>query len=99
MSMEPGKKAPYSVDLRWRVVWKRLSKEISFKDIARSLEISASTAHYEFMENGGVVPQKNKGPSRKLNDYEEMFIIGLVLQTPAYVFERDVLQSYQFVWN
>lgn len=78
MSMEPGRKAPYSADLRWRVVWKRLARESSFKDIANSLQISPSTAHriyQEFILTGDVEPKKNKGPKRKLEDYVELFIV------------------------
>ena len=32
-SAEPVRKAPYSLDLRWRVVWQRLSFELSYRDI------------------------------------------------------------------
>ena len=84
--MEPGRKAPYSADLHWRVVWKRLARQSSFKDIAKSLGISPSTAHriyYEFIERGDVGPVKSKGPKRKLDDYVELFIIGIFLETPS----------------
>ena len=35
MSAEPGRKAPYSADLRWRVVWQRI--ELTFREIANNL--------------------------------------------------------------
>jgi transposase len=84
--MEPGCKAPYSIDLRWRVVWLRIS---SFLEISQRLGIATSTSHRifaEFLSRGGVEPKGNKGPRRflrKLNAYEEMFIVGLVLETPS----------------
>ena len=54
------------------IVWKRLARQSSFKDIAKSLGISPSTAHRiycEFIERGDVGPVKSKGPKRKLDDY------------------------------
>ena len=36
-SAEPGRKAPYSTDLRWRVVWQRAGMQLPFRDIARNL--------------------------------------------------------------
>jgi len=32
-SAEPGRKAAYSEDLRWRVIWKRLCSEKSYWEI------------------------------------------------------------------
>lgn len=89
MSAEPGRKAPYSIDLRWRVVWKRIVKELHFSEIALKLDIAPSTAHRifkEFIENGDVCPKGNKGPRlhlRKMDDHVEMFIIGLILDAPS----------------
>jgi len=47
-SAEPGRKAAYSVDLRWRVVWQRLVFEHSFRQIADNLNIAHSTASLIF---------------------------------------------------
>ena len=43
-SAEPGRKAAYSVDLRWRVVWQRIVPGNSFRQIADNLNIAHSTA-------------------------------------------------------
>lgn len=70
-------------------MWERIAKEQTFVDIGRKLGIASSTAHRvfsEFMETGGVEPKGNKGPKRylrKLKEYEEMFVIGLVLETSS----------------
>lgn len=88
-SMEPGRTAPYSADLRWRIIWQRVARELTFLQIGRRLEISPSTAHKiftQFMETGDVEPKGNKAPKaylRKLDDHMEMFIVGLILDTPS----------------
>ena len=57
--------------------------------LLRSLEISPSTAQrifVQFLENGEVEPKGNKGPRtcrRKLDDQEELFIVGLILEEPS----------------
>ena len=39
MSAEPSRTKSYSEDLRWRVVWQRISMDLSFRAIARNLNI------------------------------------------------------------
>ena len=84
---EPGRKSPYGHDLRWRVVWQRLAFEATFLQIAERLSISVSTAQriYTLFEITGDVSPKLKGPRRsmrKLDDYMELFVIGIVLEKP-----------------
>jgi len=45
MSIERGQKTAYSDDIRWRVVWRKLGMEMTFKDIAKGLHIALSTAY------------------------------------------------------
>ena len=62
------------------------SQEIIVQGYPKSLGISPSTAHRiycEFIERGDVGPVKSKGPKRKLDDYVELLIIGLVLETSS----------------
>ena len=64
-SLDQRHTAPYSADMRWRVVWKRFSKQQTFLEIAKSLEIAPSTAHRiftEFIERGDVDPKGKRGP-------------------------------------
>jgi len=87
-SAEPGRKAPYSRDIRWRVVWQRIGMELPFKKIAMNLNIAASTAylHYKRFETTGEVrstPQPQKESTRKLTTRDELFIIGLFLANPT----------------
>ena len=44
-SAESGRKAAYSDDLRWRIVWQRIAQEKPYRDIAKNLNISVGTVH------------------------------------------------------
>ena len=48
MSAEPGRKAHYSSDLRWRMVWQRLAMDLPFYKIARNLNVATGTVHNVF---------------------------------------------------
>ena len=45
VSAEPGRKAPYSVDLRWRIVWQRIGINFEFRKIACNLNVSLGTVY------------------------------------------------------
>ena len=77
MSAEPGRKRAYSKDLCWRVVWQRIGMQLSFRKIARNLNISCSTAQLTFKRfelTRAVSPREQ--PSRKdlrcLNETDEI---------------------------
>ena len=40
---EPGRKTPYSKDLRWRIIYKRIGMKKKLIDIAANLNVSVST--------------------------------------------------------
>ena len=44
LSAEPARKAAYSDDLHWRVVWQCIQKK-SFREIATNMNISVGTVH------------------------------------------------------
>lgn len=88
MSAEPGRRKAYHSDLRWRVVWQRLTMELSYQQIATRLNIAASTARsiYLLFEITGDVEPKVSQPrweQRKLDDQMELFVIGLILENPC----------------
>ena len=67
VSTEPRRKAPYLCDLQWRVVWLRISQDLTFREIGQRLCIAPSTAHAvftRFEETGEVDPLK-----QPLTDY------------------------------
>ena len=66
-----------------------LAFELSFAEISRRLNISVSTCRriYKLFEiTGDISPKLCNMPRkymRKLNDYEELFIVGLILENPS----------------
>ena len=88
MSAEPGRKAPYSKDIAWRVVWQRIAMELPFRKIAKNLNLSLGTVHnmYKRFEQTGDV-QRNKPLRREylraLNGQQELLLISLILENPS----------------
>jgi len=81
-SAEPGRKAPYACDLRWRIVWQRFGKGLGYKEIAENLNISLGTAYNIcrlFEDTGSVDARPSTDLSRLLSDHQELWVIGLVL--------------------
>lgn len=87
MSAEPGRKAPYSKDLRWRVVWQRIGMELSYREISKNLCLSLGTVHNHFklFEHTGEVAAKtsNREATRTLSEYDELTVVGLLLDDPS----------------
>ena len=87
MSAEPGRKAPYSNDLRWRVVWQRVGMEHTFREIANNLCLSLGTVHNHFKRfqtTGEVAPTVcNRDSTRMLSPHDELIIVGLLLDDPS----------------
>ena len=85
-SIEPGRRKPYSADLRWRVVWQHLALGLNYLQIATNLDISLGTAYNIvrlFKATGEVHPKVvSKRRERSLDSYHEMYVIGLVLDSP-----------------
>ena len=95
-SAEPGRKAAYSEDLRWRVIWKKLCSEKSYREIAQNLDISLGTVHNvweTFVATGDVSAKKPpaRESQRVLDEYHELLVVGLLLEQPD-VYLREVCQ-------
>ena len=45
LSAEPGRRATYDKDLRWRIIYQRVAMGLKFSEIAKNLNIAVSTAH------------------------------------------------------
>ena len=87
-SAEPVRRAPYSPDIGWRVVWQRIGLGLSFRHIAARLQISLGTAHKfyaRFEETGDVAPKKpgSRPDPRKLNEFHKTYIICLLVENPS----------------
>lgn len=89
MSIEPTRRIPYSADMRWRMVWQHLALDLTFKEIARNLNVDPSTAcriNNLFLITGDVQPKMRAGMRRedirKIDSNVELFIVGLILDEP-----------------
>ena len=75
-SAEPGRKAPYSNDLRWRIIWQRFGMEISLRQVAENLNISLGTAYNscKLFESAGSVDNHTSmiEHNRLFNDEQEL---------------------------
>ena len=81
-SAELTRRAPYSTDLRWRVIWQRLALGFTFQKITQNLSIAIGTVHdiFQLFEaTGEVDPKTPCKRERKLNKHHEIYIIGLIL--------------------
>ena len=86
-SAEPGHKAPYSNDIRWRIVWQRFGMKLSLRKIAENLNVALGTTYNVcklFEDTGSVncasIHNENKNI---LNDRQELWIMGLLVDNPS----------------
>ena len=79
------RRAPYSSDLRWRIVWQRLALNLKYQQIAENLSISVGTVHNIFKlfeETGEVDHRKHPKREKNLDDHHSLYIIGLIVANP-----------------
>ena len=98
-SAEPTRKAPYSNDIRWRIVWQRLAMDLPYWKIAQNLSIGVGTVYNVFktFQNSGEVSNSSKrerADLRALTASEEMFVVGLVLESPC-LYLRELCQRVE----
>ena len=78
---------PYSLDLRWRVVWLSLTRCYSAIQISRLLHLSECTLRRYitiFQQTGDVKPKQHRhGPLRLLGDFEQLTLLQIILQNPG----------------
>jgi len=77
---------PYSDDLWWRIVWKHLFLMMKAEDVAEIMSISVRSV-YRYAERylaTDVKPfAKRNGPRTELCEYEDLFLVQLVLAKPG----------------
>ena len=85
---EPKRCSAYSEDLRWRMVWQREVLDLKYEEIAKNLNVDASTVCRTvqlFHETGFVT--KREYPKeclpRKLTEPVQLYILHLVLSKPG----------------
>ena len=83
---------PYSLDLRWRVVWFYTAHHLSATDISQQLCISERTVRRYidmFEQTGEVEPKKqHHGPPKLLGDFEQLVLLRIIFEnTGMYLHE------------
>ena len=81
----PNRCSAYSDDLRWRIVYKRTTLGLPYREIAANLCVDVSTVCRTmrlFERTGNVSKEKYNAANlpRKLTDLIQLFILQLVLQ-------------------
>ena len=95
-SAEPCRRA---ADLRWRIVWRRIGMEQSYRDIAQSLNVSTGTAFniVKIFEETGDVDFKHREYSRQIiTDQIAMMIVAIIFESPSLYLKEVVQKIYDF---
>lgn len=99
MSAEPCRHAPYSADLRWRIVWRRIGMEQNFRDIARCLNVSVGTAYNTFKlfkETGNVDPKHREYVGLTVTDRMVTLILAIVFENPNLYLQEITRMIYDY---
>lgn len=78
---------PYSVDLRWRVIWLYTAQQLSCSEISELLCVSQRSVQRfiaRFEQTGDVQPLPHRhGPPMLFGDFEQAFLLHLILEYPG----------------
>ena len=76
-----------SIDLRWRIVWMKISQNLPGNEIADLLQVSERTVRRIvdlFYHTGDVKPKEYRhGPMRLLGEFEQLALLRLILERPG----------------
>ena len=83
---------PYSLDLRWRVVWLYIVHQLTVMDISQQLCMSERTVRRYinmFKQTGEIEPRtQRRGPPKLLGDFEQLVLLRIILEnTGIYLHE------------
>lgn len=95
-SLEPFRSRAYHDDLKWRMVYQRKMRGLTYREIAANLSVDASTAWRavsRFEQEGSIAARKSSGTS-KLTDMEQFALIEAVVDSPA-LYLRELCQHIQ----
>ena len=103
MSTEPNRKAPYSSDMRWRIVWQKFGMDLTHGRIAQNLSISIGTVHnvLKLFEKTGEVSanlRSERDDTRKIDNSGELYILGLLLENPS-LYLGEICQKIQSTFS
>ena len=93
---------PYSLDLRWRIVWAYLTQSLSQSSIALLFNVSERTVRRLvalFNQTGSVKwRSRSNGPERLMGDFEQMILVQLIFAHPG-IFLNEIQQKGNCSWH
>ena len=83
---------PYSMDLRWRIVWLKIVEDMSAGAIASLMNISERTVRRYvamFYQTGDIQPKEHRnGPQPLLGEFEQLILVRLLSENASiYLYE------------
>lgn len=88
--------APYSDDLRWRIIWKHVLLMEDAKDVANTMCVSVRSVYRyaeRFLATGDVKPFARKnGPAQELCEHERLMLVQLALAKPG-IYLRELQEE------
>ena len=98
-SAEPCRRSAYSPDIRWRIVWRRIGMEQSFREIARSLNISVGTAYNVmkiFEETGEVESKHREYTGFVVDDQMSTAILAIIFENPTLYLKELTQKIFEY---
>jgi transposase len=83
---EPGRTKAYHEDLRWCIVWQRIARNKTIRDISTDLCIATSTVWRildRFECTGCVTPNAATSRDHALHEHDELLLIEIVCEHPS----------------
>ena len=100
-SAEPSRRVAYASNLRWRIVWRRIGiREQSFREIARSLNVSLGTAFNVFKifkDTGDVEPKHREYPGFIMTERAAATILAIVFENPILHLNEITQKIYEYI--
>ena len=100
-SCEPGRKAAYSEDIRWRMVWQHQVQGLTLDQVATNLCVDTSTVHriVSRFQATGVVSKKPYSVANrivKLTNAVQLTVLNLVLEKPG-IYLWEIQQELMWI--
>ena len=93
---------PYSLDLRWRVIWVFLSQNLATAEITEIFGVCERTVrrYIDLFEQTGEVEsvQASHGPKPLLDSFEQLTLLKLILQHPG-IYLKELQGKLQLVFG
>ena len=83
---EPGRTKAYHEDLRWRIIWQKITTNKTIREISADLCVASSTVWRildRFDRTGCVTPNAATARERALHEHDELLLVHMVCENPS----------------